>query len=176
MWRLLFPVFVELSGNLLGIGSTCPESHQFAYNNGRECCQTNRETDNGNIIRDPETFLITLDPKCDNSEIRFDSQCCESDDFIECINPPCFNFPDPRDLSLPQHIYANLGFFNIKWTDARDLCKNYGDGLYTLPVPYNQGYQNVISSIGSNNIPLGFSNENDGENWINIYTCKYKNQ
>ena len=55
---------------------------------------------------------------------------------IECINPPCYNFPG--GLSSADRMYVNLGLFHLEWTDARDLCEKYDDRLYTLSVQNNQ--------------------------------------
>ena len=60
------------------------------------------------------------------------------------------------------------------WKEARDMCSNYEDGSYTLPVPDSRRYNDYISGIvsGDAHIPLGFSDEQEEGNWINVYTSK----
>ena len=55
------------------------------------------------------------------------------------------------------------------------MCSNYGDGTYTLPVPDSPGYHDYISGMVSGNteIPLGFSDEQEEGNWINVYNSKW---
>ena len=69
---------------------------------------------------------------------------------------------------------VNLGKVADSWNAARDICSNYRDGNYTLPVPNSQTYHNYISKsvTGDVKIPLGFSDHLEEGNWINIYTSK----
>ena len=69
---------------------------------------------------------------------------------------------------------VNLGEVAESWEEARDICSNYGDGNYTLPVPDSIRYNDYISSLVSSEteIPLGFSDNLQEGNWIDIYTSK----
>ena len=60
------------------------------------------------------------------------------------------------------------------WKAAKDMCLNYEDGTYTLPVPDSLRYNEYISGMvsGDAQIPLGFSDKQEEGNWINIYTSK----
>ena len=64
------------------------------------------------------------------------------------------------------------------WKEARDICSNYGDGNYTLPVPDSILYHNHISTLVSadTQIPLGLSDKAEEGNWINIYTSEWMNK
>ena len=70
--------------------------------------------------------------------------------------------------------FVNLGKVADSWKGARDICSNYGDGNYTLPVPDSEQYNKYISSLVSDNteIPLGFSDKQEDGNWINVYTSE----
>ena len=61
------------------------------------------------------------------------------------------------------------------WNEARDMCSNYQDGSYTLPVPDSIRYNDYISSLvsGHTEIPLGFSDSQEEGTWINVYTSKW---
>ena len=69
---------------------------------------------------------------------------------------------------------VNLGKVD-SWKEARDRCSNYKYGSYTLPVPDSDRYHDYISSLvsGDTEIPLGFSDEQEEGNWINVYTSKW---
>ena len=64
------------------------------------------------------------------------------------------------------------------WKGARDICSNYGDGNYTLPVPDSLRYHSYISNLvsGDTEIPLGFSDKLEEGNWINVYTSESINK
>ena len=66
----------------------------------------------------------------------------------------------------------NTGNIVDSWEKARDACFDFDDGNYTLPVPNSQEYNDYVSSLinGNFEIPLGFSDELEEGNWINIYT------
>ena len=69
---------------------------------------------------------------------------------------------------------VDLGKVADSWNAARDICSNYRDGNYTLPVPNSLTYHNFISKsvTGDVKIPLGFSDYLEEGNWYNIYTSK----
>ena len=72
----------------------------------------------------------------------------------------------------PGELHAvNLGMA-YSWKAAKDMCLNYEDGTYTLPVPDSLSYNEYISGLvsGHTEIPLGFSDLLKESNWINIYT------
>ena len=73
---------------------------------------------------------------------------------------------------------VNLGKVAKSWKEARDICSNYGDGNYTLPVPDSIRYHNYISNLvsGVTEIPIGFSDKLEEGNWINIYTSEWINK
>merc|ERR1712198_436874 len=50
----------------------CPDSHPYAYYNGKYCCSSDSEK----IYEDQGT-------KCDGSKIQYDSLCCNGDDFMK---------------------------------------------------------------------------------------------
>ena len=52
----------------------------FTFLSGQHCCKTGKEALNP-----------SLGEKCDESEISFNSVCCEGDQGIECPSPPCKN-------------------------------------------------------------------------------------
>ena len=54
------------------------------------------------------------------------------------------------------------------------MCSNYEDGSFTLPIPDSERYNDYISGLGIGNseIPLGFSDEQEEGNWINVYTSE----
>ena len=62
--------------------SSCPSSHKYVYADGKYCCQTNKENNNGN------------GDLCDGSEIGIDSTCCENHKFIKCAYDRCNNHKD----------------------------------------------------------------------------------
>ena len=72
---------------------------------------------------------------------------------------------------------VNLGKIAESWKEARDVCSNYKDGSYTLPVPDSLRYHDYISNLvsGHTEIPRGFSDKLEEGNWINIYTSEYMN-
>ena len=78
---------------------------------------------------------------------------------------------------------GDLDFVNMQrtvesWKEARDICSNYGDGSYTLPVPDSVRYNDYISNLvsGDTEIPLGFSDKLEEGNWINVYTSESINK
>ena len=57
-----------------------------------------------------------------------------------------------------------------KWTEIRSICDNFGDGGYTLPVPDSQEYHDaLVTRAGGNSVALGFSDEQQEGNFVNIY-------
>ena len=66
-----------------GGGSTCPQAHPWAYQNGNSCCRTKLEK-----------VEMADGQACDGSQLHFDSGCCQNDDHQECSNPPCHDNGD----------------------------------------------------------------------------------
>ena len=63
----------------------CPQSHPFAFENGKSCCSRNKEEDN--------SFLRRIHgAKCDGSTIAYDSLCCRANGGKPCPNKPCQNY------------------------------------------------------------------------------------
>ena len=65
---------------LLHNSDRCPETHPFAYSDGKRCCETNKEKKADN-----------QDRKCDGSVIQRDSSCCDGDKAINCPGNNCMN-------------------------------------------------------------------------------------
>ena len=114
-----------------------------------------------------------------------------------CGDGSCSNYPGSFNCTCPDGLFREEGskqcgicpygfkpeeltaiiFVNVadSWKEARDICSNYGNGDYTLPVPDSQRYHNFISNLISDDseIPLGFSDELEEGIWKNIYTGKW---
>ena len=57
----------------------CPDSHPYPFLGGDYCCESSKEKN------DPSQDGAL----CDGSEIRFDSKCCEGNQYTQCPDPPC---------------------------------------------------------------------------------------
>ena len=53
----------------------------------------------------------------------------------------------------------------------KSICNNLSDGGYRLPTPDSQEYHNALVKLaGGNDVAIGFSDEKQEGNWINVYT------
>ena len=99
---------------------------------------------------------------------------------LSVFRPTNGRCPDIDECEFrPEELDAvNLGKVAESWKEARDICSNYEDGHYTLPIPDSIQYHDYISNLASDEteIPLGFSDELEEGNWINIYTSEWMNQ
>ena len=77
----LKPVLRKINKDFhLGPTGSCPSTYPYVYYSGNYCCKTNKENFNQNHGE-----------KCDNSEIQFDSLCCENGDFVPCMHDTCYD-------------------------------------------------------------------------------------
>ena len=60
-------------------GGSCPESHPWAYLNGKYCCALWYE----------KPHVENHGAKCNGSKLRLDSSCCIYDDYIKCPFRTC---------------------------------------------------------------------------------------
>ena len=73
-----------------------------------------------------------------------------------------------------------MGRRDSAWATARDVCSEFGDRNYTLPVPDSEEYHDYISGFvtdAQSVVPLGFSDEAGGEaegEFINVYTSEHR--
>jgi len=70
--------------------------------------------------------------------------------------------------------YVDLGVQPDKtWTEVRSMCDNFSGGGYSLPLPDSQEYHDALVTVaGGNGIALGFSDQNQEGNFVNVYTGK----
>ena len=75
----------------------CPFSHPYAYLNGSYCCKSNKEKISAND-----------GSSCDGSEIKFNSTCCEENQFTRCSAESCRDHGEIVSHLLPSliHIYS----------------------------------------------------------------------
>ena len=66
----------------------CPSSHEYAFFDGKYCCQTA--------------------DSCEESENMFQSRCCQNDEFLECDNDSCVNHQD-----APEKIPGNVMLLHL---------------------------------------------------------------
>ena len=70
---------------------SCPENFPWAYKNGKHCCATNKEKDDGS-------------EKCNGSLMGLHSECCENDAHSQCPTSTCINHASvPGKLNLLQY-------------------------------------------------------------------------
>ena len=67
-------------------------------------------------------------------------------------------------------VYQDLGEQDKTWTEVKDICDNLSDGGYRMPTPDSQEYHDAIVALATDDVAIGFSDDTEEGNWINVYT------
>ena len=83
-------------------GQYCPQDHPFAYKNGKYCCRTNQELENGGSQSE-----ITSGT-CDGEGFSRESSCCKDHRNIKCPLPNACYDNDQGRISYYLHDFFKI--------------------------------------------------------------------